>query len=122
MSATPQSDSRSERLGRRLARAWKVLLRQEVRFTQWLVARGMPAWLATGLLCLLKIALVVAVGFALFWLAVILAIAFVAVRILAHADLDPESSADEWRHGVQGFGLYNRNGDRIIPYDPTEDP
>jgi hypothetical protein len=122
MSVTSQSHSRSERLGRTLARAWKALLRQEVRFTRWLVAQGMPAWLASGLLWLLKIALVVAVGFALFWLAVVLAIAFVAVRILAHADLDPEPSADEWRHGVQGFGLYNRNGDRIIPYDPTEDP
>jgi hypothetical protein len=122
MSVTSQSDSRSERSERRLARAWKALLRQEVHFTRWLVAQGMPAWLASGLLWLLKIALIVAVGFALFWLAVVLAIAFVAVRILGHADLDSEPSADEWRHGVQGFGLYNRNGDRIIPYDPTEDP
>jgi hypothetical protein len=123
MSVTSQSHSRSERLGRGLARMLKPLLRQEVRFTRWLVAQGMPPWLATGLLWLLKIALVVGVGFALFWLAVVLTIAFVAVRILAHADLDPEPSADdEWRHGVQGFGLYNRKGDRIIPYDPTEDP
>jgi hypothetical protein len=122
MSVTSQSDSRSERLGRWLARTLKSLLRQEVRFTRWLVAQGMPPWLAAGLLWLLKIALVVVVGFALFWLALILAVAFVAVRILAHADLDPEPSADEWRHGAQGYGLYNRNGDRIIPYDPTEDP
>ena len=122
MSATPQSASRAERLGRWLARAWKSLLRQEVRFTRWLVAQGLPAFLATGLLWLLKIALVVVVGYVLFWPAVVLAIAFVAVRILAHANLDAESHSDEWRHGVQGFGLYNRNGDRIIPYDPTEDP
>lgn len=122
MSATPESAGRSERLGRWLARAWKALLRQEIRFTRWLVGQGLPAFLATGLLWLLKLALVVVVGYAVFWLAVILAIAFVAVRILGHADLDAEPDSNEWRHGLQGFGLYNHNGDRIIPYDPTEDP
>lgn len=122
MSATPHSASRSERLGRRLARAWKALLRQEVRFTRWLIAQGMPAFFATGLLWVLKIALIVIVGSVLLWLAIALAVAFVAMKILGKADLDADPDSHEWRHGLQGFGLYNRNGDRIIPYDPTEDP
>lgn len=122
MSATPQSAGQSERLGRRFARAWKALLRQEIRFTRWLIGHGLPAFLAAGLLWLLKIALILIVGYALLWPAIVLAVAFVAVKILGKADLDAEPDAHEWRHGLQGFGLYNRNGDRIIPYDPTEDP
>lgn len=120
MSATPQTASRAERLGRRLARMLKSLLRQEVRFTRWLEAQGMPRWLAMGLLWLLKIALVVVVGFALFWLALILAIAFVAVRILGKADLDPDPYALGWRQGLHGFGLYDRVGHRVDPYDPND--
>jgi hypothetical protein len=120
MSVTSQSHTRSEHLGHRLVRALKPLLRQEVRFTRWLVAQGMPPWLATGLLWLLKIALVVVVGFALFWLALILAIAFVAVRILSKADVDPDPYALEWRRGLHGFGLYDRTGHRVDPYDPND--
>jgi hypothetical protein len=120
MSVTSQSHSRSERLGRGFARMLKPLLRQEVRFTRWLVAQGMPPWLATGLLWLLKIALVIVVGFALFWLALILAIAFVAIRILGKADLDPDPYALEWRQGLHGFGLYDRVGHRVDPFDPND--
>jgi hypothetical protein len=120
MSATSHSDNRSARLGRRLARMLKPLLRQEVRLTRWLQAQGMPPWLAAGLLWLLKIALVVVVGFALFWLAFILAIAFVALRILGHADLDAEPYAWESRQGFLGFGAYDKSGQRVDPHDPTE--
>jgi hypothetical protein len=120
MSVTSPSDSRSERSGRLFARMLKALLRQEVRFTRLLVAQGMPPRLATGLLWLLKIALVVVVGFALFGLALILAIAFVAVRILGKGDLDPDPYALEWRQGLHGFGLYDWVGHRVDPYDPSE--
>lgn len=118
MSATPQSASRSERLGRRFARAWKALLRQEVRFTQWLVGHGLPAFLATGLLWLLKIALIVIVGYALLWLAIALAVAFVAVKILGKADLDADPYAWEWKHGSLGVGVYDKSGQRLDAHDP----
>jgi hypothetical protein len=120
MSVTSKPESLSERLGRRLARMLKPLLRQERRFIRWLVVQGMPTWLATGLLWLLKIALVVVLGFLLFWPALILAIAFVAFRILGHADLDGEPYALEWRQGLHGFGLYDRVGHRVDPYDPND--
>lgn len=120
MSETPQSPSRSERFGRWLARAWKVLLRQEARFTRWLVTQGMPAFFATGLLWLIKIALIVVVGYALLWLAIVLAVAFVAVKILGKADLDADPYAWEWKHGSLGAGLYDKSGQRLDPHDPND--
>lgn len=122
MSETSQSAGQSQRFGGWLSRASRALLRQEIRFTRWLIAQGMPTFLAKSLLWLLKIALVVLIGYALVWLAVALIAALIAVRILGHAYLEAESDSEEWRHGPQGFGLYKHNGDRVIPYDPTEDP
>ncbi len=120
MSSTSPSASRSERFGRRLARAWKVLLRQEVRVTRWLITQGMPAFLATGLLWLLKIALIVIVGYALVWPAIVLAVAFVALKILGHADLDADPYAWEWKHGSLGAGLYDKSGQRLDSHDPND--
>lgn len=80
----------------------------------------MPAFLATGLLWLLKIALIVIVGYALLWLAIVLAVVFVAVKILGKADLDADPYAWDWKHGSLGVGVYDKSGQRLDPHDHDE--
>lgn len=122
MAATSSSANRSGRSDGWLARVWKTFVRQELRLARWMVAHGVPASLSVALLWLLKIAVIVLVGYVLFWLAVVIGILFVAVRVLQHAEPDRDLDALELRPGVQGLGFYNHNGDRVISYDPTEDP
>jgi hypothetical protein len=122
VAATPEMSDRPERSGRWVARAWKYLVRQEIRLARWMVSRGVPAGLALGLLWFTNVAFIVVVGYALFWLAVVLVIAGAVAWAVAHSEPPSKLGDEEWRGGLQGFGLYNRNGDRVIPWDPTEDP
>jgi hypothetical protein len=116
-----QSASKSEQSTGWGWRGWRFLVRQEFRFTRWLVAHGMPPSFATALLWLVKIALVVVVGYAFFWVAVVLSVVFAAVWALRHSDLDAKPAAPQWRQGFHGFGLYDEVGHRIDPfYDPNE--
>jgi hypothetical protein len=117
MSEPSHSASRSQRFGGWLARAGRTLLRQEIRFTKWLVTQGTPVYLAKTVLWLLKIALIVIVAYAVLWLAIALAIAFLAARIFGRADLDADPYAWEWKHGSLGVGLYDKSGQRLDPDD-----
>lgn len=122
MAATPPSANRSERSGRWLARVWKAFVRQEIRLARWMVAHGIPPSLVTAFLWLAKLAFIIIVGYALFWLAVILVIAFVVARGIANTELSTKADEKTWRYGFHGFGLYDSAGHRVDPYDPTENP
>src|SRR3546814_5379281 len=65
----------SHRLGRGAGRAWRGYLRREQRVAGWLVTRGVPAGAATAVLWIVKLAVLGALLYSAFWLALLLAFA-----------------------------------------------
>jgi hypothetical protein len=110
----------AERLGRRLARAWQAAARLDRQTRAALVARGMNAALAGGLVWAVRIALLALVLYGAFWVAVLLVSVAVAVWNARNADWNrmPEP---EWRNGLAGYGLYTYEGYRIDPHVFDED-
>lgn len=123
MAATTPHNARPERqgrwLGRQVVRALKYLARQEIRFTRWAVGSGVPPMLMKAIILVAKISLLVIVGYAFFWVAVVLFFAVAATWILGRAEMVSPPPTPEWRQGPLGLGLYDELGHRIDPYDPS---
>ena len=98
----------THRLGRRAGLAWRGYLRREQRVAGWLVTRGVPAGAATAVLWVVKLAVLGALLYSAFWLALLLAFAAIAAWMVRNADADESSDDDEpqWRNGLDGYGLY----------------
>lgn len=75
MSTNTHNGRWSHRLGRGAGRAWRGYLRREQRVAGWLVTRGVPAGAATAVLWIVKLAVLGALLYSAFWLALLLAIA-----------------------------------------------
>ena len=108
----------AERAGRALGRAWRGFLRLERNARAWLTARGLPPGIAKALLLILRFAVLGAVLYAAFWVAVV-GIA-IAVAVWNGRNADPEwriweEKEPEWRDGLEGVGLY-QDEVRIDPY------
>ena len=74
-------NSFAERAGRALGRAWRGFLRLERKSCDWLVAQGMNAGLAKGMLWAIRLALLALVLYGAFWVALV--VGFVVVAALA---------------------------------------
>ena len=111
----------SHRLGRGAGRAWRGYLRREQRVAGWLVTRGVPAGAATAVLWIVKLAVLGALLYSAFWLALLLAFAVTAAWLVPHDDSDQEEPQPEWREGPNGFGLYDKSDWRIDPHVTDDD-
>ncbi|ERW51318.1 hypothetical protein Q030_01835 [Pseudomonas aeruginosa BWHPSA017] len=111
----------SHRLGRGAGRAWRGYLRREQRVAGWLVTRGLPAGAATAVLWIVKLAVLGALLYSAFWLALLLAFAVTAAWFVQHDDPDQEEPQPEWREGPNGFGLYDKSDWRIDPHVTDDD-
>ncbi|WP_372156716.1 DUF3742 family protein [Xanthomonas campestris pv. fici] len=112
----------SRRAGRAVGRAWRWLTFRNKQFTERLVAAGAPAGLAKGVGALVLLLVIDVLLYAAFWLAaavLILALGFWLAANAADA-LEEEDEPPQWRNGLLGFGLYDKDGVRIDPYDPNE--
>ncbi|HBO8100899.1 DUF3742 family protein [Pseudomonas aeruginosa] len=111
----------SHRLGRGAGRAWRGYLRREQRVAGWLVARGVPTGATTAVLWIIKLAVLGALLYSAFWLALLLAFAVIAAWLVQHDGPDQEEPQPEWREGPNGFGLYDKSDWRIDPHVTDDD-
>ncbi|MFV0664077.1 DUF3742 family protein [Denitromonas sp.] len=111
----------SHRLGQGAGRAWRGYLRREQYVAGWLVMRGVPAGVATAVLWIIKLAVLGALLYFAFWLALLLAFAVTAAWLVQHDDPDQEEPQPEWREGPNGFGLYDKSDWRIDPHVTDDD-
>lgn len=105
----------AERTGSALGSLWRAVIRSEVRLHRWMASRGVPSTLANSAVLLAKVTILAVLLYVAFWLAVLLVCAIVLARAFRHADLSPETDEPEWRTGMLGFGLYDKDGFRIDP-------
>jgi hypothetical protein len=104
MKAQPQFSNAAEHAGAAIGRTWWRWLRQERRLIDWLVSKGLPARTAKMLLWIVKLVAFGALLYAVFWLALLIALAIVATwsaRNVPHSE-----KAGEWRNGPDGYGYY----------------
>jgi len=108
----------AERIGRWLGRGWRGYVRGERWVSAALVAKGVPVAAATVLVWMVKLAVLAALIYVAFWLALLLVFAIVGAWVARNADWDePEP---EWRNDLAGYGLYQGNV-RIDVGNPDED-
>ncbi|WP_152245663.1 DUF3742 family protein [Xanthomonas sp. LMG 12462] len=121
--ATSQSRTPlSRRAGRAAARAWLWLLGQDRRFNLWLIARGTPQGGAIILAWGLRLAVFAALFYVAAWIAALVLMLAAGCWLAANASgsLGEEDEPPQWRNGLLGFGLYDKDGARIDPYDPND--
>ena len=70
--------SKAEHVGKRLGRAWRWFVRQEVRLAHWMMSNGISQRVAIAILWTVKLAVLVVVLYAAFWMAMVLAIVLIA--------------------------------------------
>lgn len=109
----------AERLGRSFGRGWRAYGRGERRVSIWLSSKGVPATGATALLCVVKLAVMGALLYFAFWLALLLVGLLFVARGFGKGDDDFSLPREELRHGEAGFGLYSSDGHRLDPHDPN---
>ncbi|HBP6530112.1 DUF3742 family protein [Pseudomonas aeruginosa] len=86
--------SNAERFGRRIGGMWRGFVRRERQVAGWLVARGLSAGMATALLWGVKLAVLVALLYVAFWLALLFGFAIAAAWMIRAPDqADPEELA-----------------------------
>ncbi|GHU08606.1 hypothetical protein FACS1894158_17960 [Betaproteobacteria bacterium] len=111
----------AEHMGRTLGRMWKAALRLERKADDYLVAQGMNANLARGMLWAVKLALLALLLYGAFWVALLLGFAFFGAWAIRHTDWEAENDEPEWKYDHLGFGLYNPDGLRIDSGDHEPD-
>lgn len=115
MSGHPKN-TKAERVGRWLGRAYRSLMQQEQRLRLWLVGLGVPAKGARIVAwCLRLSALALLLSFSIL-LAMICIGLWLIGRGIARSDLSYRTPDVEWRNGQSGFGLYTRDEFRIDPH------
>lgn len=120
------TDSKARYVGQRLGRAWRGLVRQETRVTHWIVGHGMPWYIATSIVWIVKLAVLAILLYAAVWIAVVLAMVLIAAAGVRHADeeeqpkwleKDPDDHREElFYHPIS----YNDDPDPRF-YDPRHD-
>lgn len=82
--------STAERLGRWLGHGWRGYLRREQVAASWVMARGMSKRAATGVLWIVKIAVIGVLLYSAFWLALLLVFVVVAGWAASQSHPDEE--------------------------------
>lgn len=111
----------AERFGRWFGRVWRGYLDCGQALANWLTARGIPTEVAIALLWIVKLAVVAALLYVVFWLVLLFVILYFVARGFANNKSGSYlESSDEWRHGEAGYGLYSPGGQRIDPHNPND--
>lgn len=85
--------TKAEHVGKRLGRAWRGFVRQEMRVTRWMIGHGVPRLIAASILWTVKLAVLAILLYAAFWMAVIFAIVLIAA---AGAQRRSEDERPKW--------------------------
>jgi hypothetical protein len=109
----------AERIGRALGRTWRGFMRQERKAKGWLVAQGMNVALATGIQWAVRIALLGFVLYGAFWVALLLGIAAVSIRMAEQ--VSPEEDDDDFL-GRKAEERDHRESVFYHPYSYNDDP
>lgn len=108
----------AERAGAWLGRSWRALARQERRAGDGLIRAGMPVGAVSVLVWGVRLS-VLAVALCFFLIALtVCVIVFVVAHVQSTSERANPLEEYERRNGPEGFGVYNREGIRIDPYDP----
>ena len=110
----------AERFGRWLGQSWRGYVRRERQAAGWFVAQEVPAVGAMALLWIVKLAVLGALLYAAFWLALLLLFALAAAWVAGDALPEEDDEKAEWRMGWSGYGLY-RGETRVDPGLPDDD-
>lgn len=89
-----QKPGYAERFGRWLGRAWRGYTGLERQMARWLVARGLPTGAAIALLWIVKLVMLAALLYVVFWLALLLLFAVAVTRALSHGALDSDDEQE----------------------------
>ncbi|MFJ4443326.1 DUF3742 family protein [Pseudomonas sp. NPDC089422] len=100
----------TERLGRWTGRAWRGYVGREAKAHQWLQSKGAPVLLTRIFLWLIKLAVLGALSYASFWLALLTVSVLIVVRI---ATVNRWGAEDGWAIGEQ------RDHKDSMFYDPV---
>ncbi|MFK1433923.1 DUF3742 family protein [Pseudomonas aeruginosa] len=120
MAKSSSSTRRAERAGRWLANRYRVFARQEERFVRWAIEKQLPLVIARGFIWLLRLAVVAALAYATFWLALVVGLLWFCALALQNGQGDELEEAPQWREGLDGHGLY-RGDVRIDPGGGPDD-
>ena len=113
--------SRAEHIGKRLGRAWRSFVRQEVRATRWMIGHGMPRLIAASILWIVKLLVLAILLYVAFWLALLLVIVLIAAAATQRTnenerkwlERDPDDHREDLFYDPRS---YNDDPDRF--YDP----
>ncbi|WP_238897643.1 DUF3742 family protein [Achromobacter xylosoxidans] len=112
--------STSERLGRSVGRGWRAYARGERHMSNWLASKGVPMAGATTLLWAVKLAVLGALLYFAFWLALLLVFIVMVARTAGAVPIEDDDEKAEWRMGWSGYGLY-RGEMRVDPGQDDDD-
>lgn len=115
------TSSRAENVGKRLGGMWLGLVRREKHVASWLVEQGLSNSAAQAAIWIVRLVFLAAMLYFSVMLAVLVAAFLIVAIAISHTDLSVDEDQPEWRDGLLGFGLYNRDGFRIDPHDPNEE-
>lgn len=111
----------AERVGRGLGRVWLAIRRQEARVVQHMVHQGLSRGVAILIMWAVKLFALGVLLYATFWVGLLLIFFLTAAWVARHIDWPEENPKPEWRYGLLGFGLYDKDGFRIDPHDPNDE-
>ena len=109
-----------EGVGRTLDHAWAEYKREEGKVLRRIVEKGLPAGYANMVLWTVKLLVLGALLYVAFWTVLLPVLTVVAIWSVHHVDWNEEDQPPEWRDGLLGFGLYDKDGFRTDPHDPDE--
>jgi hypothetical protein len=109
-----------EHAGARLGRVWRALRTREKQLIRWLVVRGCPAAVAYSLIWIIRFAIFGLMLYTSVIVALIVLAALIIGNLVSRASLSNRYEEPEWRYGLLGFGLYERDGTRVDPHDPND--
>ncbi len=112
MMSTNKHINNAERLGHWLGGLWHGYVRRERQAVIWMVAEGVPAGVAAAVLWVAKIAVLGALLYVAFWIALLIVFVTMVAWAARNADVCNNDDKPQWRNGLDGYGLY-RGGMRI---------
>jgi len=102
----------AERFGRWLGRGWRGYMREEQRLSAALVAKGVPVSVADALVWAVKLAVLAALIYVAFWIALLLMFAVAAAWTAEH------SNSQEEEEDFMNRKAEERDHRESLGYDP----
>ncbi|WP_022964719.1 DUF3742 family protein [Halopseudomonas pelagia] len=110
--------SKAERFGHWLGRGWRGYMRGERRVSGWLVTQGLPTFISTALVWVVKLAVLAGLFYFAFWLALMLVLAVATAWVAG-------GSSEQDEPDFLGSEAEERDHRESLFYDPinyNDDP